>query len=256
MRSVTSSVGTTAAANQGQLTIDLKPIDRAQVAAPTRSRATSRRRWRAFPAISTFIQNPPAISIGGLASKSLYQYTLQSGDINALNTAARQMETRMRQLPGLVDVTSDLLIQNPQVTVDINREQAGQLGVSASEIENTLYDAFGQRQVSTIYTSTNEYWVVMELLPEFQQDVGALGKLWVRSSRGPLVPLNTVASFSYSVGPVTVNHSGQLPSVTVSFNLAAGTSLGTALKEDPADGGRGTAGHRGGEFLGHRARRS
>ena len=101
--------------------------------------------------------------------------------------------------------------------------------MSASEIENTLYDAFGQRQVSTIYTSTNEYWVVMELLPEYQQDVDALGKLWVRSTRGPLVPLSTVAKFRYGVGPVTVNHSGQLPSVTISFNLAPGMSLGTAL---------------------------
>ena len=132
-------------------------------------------------------------------------------------------------MPGLIDVTSDLLIENPQVTVDIDREQAGQLGVSASEIENTLYDAFGQRQVSTIYTATNEYWVVMELLPEYQQDVDALGKLWVRSSRGPLVPLSTVAKFKFSVGPVTVNHSGQLPSVTISFNLAPGMSLGTAV---------------------------
>jgi HAE1 family hydrophobic/amphiphilic exporter-1 len=124
-----------------------------------------------------------------------------------------------------------MLIENPQVTIDIDREQAGQLGVSASEIENTLYDAFGQRQVSTIYTATNEYWVVMELLPEYQQDVDALGKLWVRSSRGPLVPLSTVAKFKYTVGPVTVNHSGQLPSVTVSFNLAPGMSIGTAVKD-------------------------
>jgi HAE1 family hydrophobic/amphiphilic exporter-1 len=230
VRSVTSSVGTTAAANQGQLTIDLKPIGERKRSADQIARDLTKA-VVGVPAINVFIQNPPAISIGGLASKSLYQYTLQSGDINGLNTAARQMETRMRQLPGLVDVTSDLLIENPQVTVDINREQAGQLGVSASEIENTLYDAFGQRQVSTIYTSTNEYWVVMELLPEFQQDVDALGKLWVRSTRGPLVPLSTVASFRYTVGPVTVNHSGQLPSVTVSFNLATGTSLGTALKE-------------------------
>jgi HAE1 family hydrophobic/amphiphilic exporter-1 len=230
VRSVTSSVGTTAAANQGQLTIDLKPIDERKRSADQIARDLTKA-VVGVPAITVFIQNPPAISIGGLASKSLYQYTLQSGDINSLNTAARQMETRMRQLPGLVDVTSDLLIENPQVTVDINREQAGQLGVSASEIENTLYDAFGQRQVSTIYTSTNEYWVVMELLPEFQQDVDALGKLWVRSTRGPLVPLSTVATFRYTVGPVTVNHSGQLPSVTVSFNLATGTSLGTALKE-------------------------
>jgi hydrophobic/amphiphilic exporter-1 (mainly G- bacteria), HAE1 family len=228
--SVTSSVGTTAAANQGQLTIDLKPIDQRKRSADQIARDLTKA-VASIPDINTFIQNPPAISIGGLASKSLYQYTLQSGDMNALNAAARQMETRMRQLPGLIDVTSDLLIENPQVTVDINREQAGQLGVSASEIENTLYDAFGQRQVSTIYTSTNEYWVVMELLPEFQQDVSALGKLWVRSTRGPLVPLSTVAAFTYSVGPVTVNHSGQLPSVTVSFNLSPGTSLGTALKE-------------------------
>jgi HAE1 family hydrophobic/amphiphilic exporter-1 len=117
------------------------------------------------------------------------------------------------------------------VTVEIDREQSGRLGVSAAEIENTLYDAFGQRQVSTIYTSTNEYWVVMELMPEYQSDVDALGRLWVRSQRGPLVPLSTVARFTNSVGPVTVNHSGQLPSATISFNLASGVSLGTALAQ-------------------------
>jgi HAE1 family hydrophobic/amphiphilic exporter-1 len=229
VRSVTSSVGTTAAANQGQVTIDLKPIEdrdrSAEEIARDLMKATAN-----VPNITTYIQNPPAISIGGLASKSLYQYTLQSGDMQALNTAAREMESRMRQIPGLVDVTSDLLIENPQITIDIDREQAGQLGVSASEIENTLYDAFGQRQVSTIYTATNEYWVVMELLPEYQQDVSALGKLWVRSSRGPLVPLSSVAKFNYTVGPVTVNHSGQLPAVTVSFNLAPGMSIGTAVQ--------------------------
>jgi HAE1 family hydrophobic/amphiphilic exporter-1 len=230
VRSVTSSVGTTAAANQGQLTIDLKPINERKRSADDISRDINKA-VAGIPNITVFVQNPPAISIGGLASKSLYQYTLQSGDITSLNSSARELERRLRALPGLTDVTSDLLIENPQVTVDIDREQAGQLGVSASEIENTLYDAFGQRQVSTIYTSTNEYWVVMELLPEYQQDVDALGKLWVRSTRGPLVPLSTVARFRYSVGPVTVNHSGQLPSVTVSFNLAPGVSLGTALTQ-------------------------
>ncbi len=229
VRSVTSSVGTTAAANQGQITIDLKPIDERNRSAEDIARDLMKS-TASVSDITTFIQNPPAISIGGLASKSLYQYTLQSGDMAALNTAAREMERRMRNIPGLIDVTSDMLIENPQVTIDIDREQAGQLGVSASEIENTLYDAFGQRQVSTIYTATNEYWVVMELLPEYQQDVDALGKLWVRSSRGPLVPLSTVAKFKYTVGPVTVNHSGQLPSVTVSFNLAPGMSIGTAVK--------------------------
>ncbi|MEP6620641.1 MAG: efflux RND transporter permease subunit, partial [bacterium] len=230
VRSVTSAVGTTAAANQGQLTLDLKPVgerkrDAQEIARDLMANALS------VPNISVFIQNPPAISIGGLASKSLYQYTLLSGDIKTLNTSARALEARLRQLPKLANVTSDLLIENPQVTVDINREQAGQLGVSASEIENTLYDAFGQKQVSTIYTSTNEYWVVMELLPEFQQDVPSLGKLWVRSTQGKVVPLSAVAEFRTGVGPVTVNHSGQLPSVTVSFDLAPGVSLGAALSD-------------------------
>jgi HAE1 family hydrophobic/amphiphilic exporter-1 len=154
-----------------------------------------------------------------------------SGDLDGLNRVARLLESRLRQLPQVINVTSDLLIENPQVTVDIDRERAGQLGVSASEIENTLYDAFGQKQVSTIYTSTNNYWVVMELLPEYQQDVASLGKLWVRSNQGKVVPLNTVATFHEGVGPVTVNHSGQLPAVTVSFDLAPGVSLGTALRE-------------------------
>jgi HAE1 family hydrophobic/amphiphilic exporter-1 len=229
VESVTSSVGTTAAANQGQLTIDLKPIDQRRRSAEQithdLSAATSN-----VQGITTFIQNPPAISIGGLASKSLYQYTLQSGDIVALDSAAASLERKLRQLPILTDVTSDLLIDNPQVTVDINREAAGELGVSASEIENTLYDAFGQRQVSTIYTATNEYWVVMEVEPRYQTDVAALGSLYVRSSRGPVVPLSSVAKFDLTVGPVTVNHSGQIPSVTISFNLASGVSLGTAVK--------------------------
>jgi HAE1 family hydrophobic/amphiphilic exporter-1 len=229
VRSVTSSVGTTAAANQGQLTIDLKPIDERKRSADDIARDLTKV-VQSVPDIAVFIQNPPAISIGGLASKSLYQYTLQSGDINTLDASARELETRLRQQPGLADVTSDLLIENPQVTVAIDREAAGQLGVSAMEIENTLYDAFGQRQVSTIYTSTNEYWVVMELLPQYQSDIPSLGKLFVRSNRGPLVPLSTVAKFVNSVGPVTVNHSGQLPSVTISFNLATGVSLGTGLK--------------------------
>jgi HAE1 family hydrophobic/amphiphilic exporter-1 len=228
VRSVTSSVGTTAAANQGQMTIDLKPLSERKRSAAEIARDLTRASL-SIPDITLFVQNPPAISIGGLASKSLYQYTLLSGDLTTLDRAARDLEARLRQLPSLVNVTSDLLIENPQVTVDINREQAGQLGVSASEIENTLYDAFGQKQVSTIYTSTNNYWVVMELLPEFQQDVASLGKLWVRSTQGKVVPLSTVATFHTGVGPVTVNHSGQLPAVTISFDLAPGVSLGSAL---------------------------
>jgi HAE1 family hydrophobic/amphiphilic exporter-1 len=228
VHAVTSSVGTTAAANQGQMTIDLKPIDERKRSADQIGRDLTAA-TAGVKDITTYIQNPPAISIGGLATKSLYQYTLQGGDIIALNSAATQLQARLRALPILTDVTSDLLIENPQVTVDINREAAGQLGVSASEIENTLYDAFGQRQVSTIYTATNEYWVVMEVLPQFQTDVSSLGSLYVRSTRGPVVPLSSVAKFNYTVGPVTVNHSGQIPAVNISFNLAPGVSLGTAV---------------------------
>jgi HAE1 family hydrophobic/amphiphilic exporter-1 len=228
VRSVTSAVGTTAAANQGQLTIDLKPLSERSKSAQEIARELTTAALD-VSGIALFVQNPPAISIGGLASKSLYQYTLLSGDLATLNRAARALETRLRQRPELVNVTSDLLIENPQVTVDIDRELAGQLGVSAAEIENTLYDAYGQKQVSTIYTSTNNYYVVMELLPEFQQDVASLGKLWVRSTQGKVVPLSAVARFRTGVGPVTVNHSGQLPSVTISFDLAKGVSLGKGL---------------------------
>ena len=228
VHAVTSSVGTTPATNQGQLTIDLKPIDErkrsADQIATSLAAATATTKG-----ITTYIENPPAISIGGLATKSLYQYTLEGGDINSLNSAATQLEARLRALPTLTDVTSDLLIQNPQVNVEIDREAAGRLGVSAAEIENTLYDAFGQRQVSTIYTSTNEYWVVLEVLPKFQSDIASLGSLYVRSTRGPVVPLSSVAKFTSSVGPVTVNHSGQIPAVTISFNLARGASLGPAV---------------------------
>jgi HAE1 family hydrophobic/amphiphilic exporter-1 len=228
VHAVTSSVGTTPATNQGQLTIDLKPIDERrrsaeQIAADLAITTASAK------GITTYIQNPPAISIGGLASKSLYQFTLEGGDIAALNSAATQLQTRLRALPMLTDVTSDLLIENPQVTVDIDREAAGRLGVSAAEIENTLYDAFGQRQVSTIYTATNEYWVVLEVLPKYQADVSSLGSLYVRAARGPVVPLSAVARFTSAVGPVTVNHSGQIPAVTISFNLARNASLGTAV---------------------------
>jgi HAE1 family hydrophobic/amphiphilic exporter-1 len=230
VKAVTSSVGTSAAANQGQLTIDLKPLSERSHNADDIARQLSHD-VAGVPDISVYLQNPPAISIGGLTSKSLYQYTLQSGDMVALNSAASRLEARLRKLPQLANVTSDLLIDNPQVTVDIDRAQAGQLGVSATEIENTLYDSFGQRQVSTIYTSTNEYWVVMELLPEFQQDIPSLGSLWVRSTQGTVVPLGAVAKFRLGIGPVTVNHSGQLPAVTISFDLVPGVSLGTAVAE-------------------------
>ena len=220
------------AANQGQITIDLTSVAPAQPERPTRSRATCPRSSQACPGVTVYVQNPPAISIGGLQSKSLYQYTLQSGNITLAEPGrAVSSRSRLRQLPSLTGVTSDLLIENPQVTIADRPEHApAALGVTAAEIENTLYDAFGQRQVSTIYTPTNEYWVVMEVLPQYQQDIASLGSLYVRSGTSgagsgaaspgnvgasvaastgaPLVPLSAVATFRNDIGPVTVNHSG------------------------------------------------
>src|SRR2546422_8962834 len=183
----------------------------------------------AIPGVQVFLQNPPPIRIGGRLSKSLYQFTLQSPDMASLYQSSKELEARLRQLPGLLNVTSDLQISNPQATVTINRDRAAALGVTAEQVEEALYDAYGSGQVSTIYTPTNQYWVVMELLPDYQRDLSALSLLYIRSLTGPLVPLASLADITSTVGPLTVNHSGQLPSVTISFDLQPNVSLGTAV---------------------------
>jgi HAE1 family hydrophobic/amphiphilic exporter-1 len=182
------------------------------------------------PGIKAFVQNVPAIRLGQL-TKSLYQYTLQATDTNELYEWAPKIDEKLKTLPGLVDVTSDLQITQPQVTVAIDRNRASALGVSAQSIENTLYDAYGSRQVSTIYAPTNQYWVVMELLPRFQTDPSALSMLYVRSDSGALVPLNSVASLKPTIGPLALTHLGQLPSVTISFDLTPGVALSQAIGE-------------------------
>ena len=181
--------------------------------------------------IKAYVQNVPAIRIGGQLTKSTYQYTLQGTDTTELYSWAPQIQEKLRSLPGLVDVTSDLQIAKPQVTVDIDRNKASALGVTAQAIESTLYDAYGQRQVSTIYAPTNQYWVVMELDPRYQTDPSVLSLLYVRSSTGALVPLNSVATLRPTVGPLAINHLGQLPSVTISFDLRAGVAIGDAINE-------------------------
>jgi len=176
-----------------------------------------------------FMQNIPTIRIGGTLSKALYQYTLQDTDLQELYHWVPIVEEKMRGLPGLLDVTSDLMIRSPQVVVNIDRNKASSLGVSAAQIENALFDAYGSRQVSTIYTSANEYWVIMELEPRYQQDPAALSMLHIRSNAGLLVPLSAVAAITQGVGPLTVSHFGQLPAVIISFNLKSGVSLGDAV---------------------------
>ena len=181
--------------------------------------------------IKAYVQNIPAIRIGGQVTKSSYQYTLQGTDTDELYQWAPKVEEKFRSLPGLVDVTSDLQISKPQVTVEIDRNKASALGVSAQAIEATLYDAYGQRQVSTIYAPTNQYWVVMELQQRYQTDPSVLSLLYVRSASGALVPLNSLATLKPTVGPLAINHLSQLAAVTISFDLRPGVAIGDAIKE-------------------------
>jgi hydrophobic/amphiphilic exporter-1 (mainly G- bacteria), HAE1 family len=190
-----------------------------------------RRELAAVPGARAFLQNPPTIRIGGQLTRSLYQYTLQGPDTDEMYRAANALADRVKDIPGVQDVTTDAQLSNPQLKVDIDRNKAAVLGVTPEQIELALSSAFGTRQISTIYASTNSYQVIMELLPEFQTDPRWLDTLYVRSSNGNLVRLTSVASLEREVGPLSVNHSGQLPAVTISFNLAPGASLGTAVAE-------------------------
>jgi HAE1 family hydrophobic/amphiphilic exporter-1 len=222
------AVGTTT--NQGTLSVYLKDRSKRKLDADAIVRELEPQLDR-LPGIRAYLQNPPAIQIGGNVSKSLYQFTLQSPDVERLYESATALQARLQAVPELIDVTSDLQIKNPEVRVSIHRDRAAALGVTPDQIENALYDAFGSRQVSTIYTPNNQYWVIMELLPQYQLNVGALDMLYISSTSGSLVPMGAVADLSSAVGPVTVNHAGQLPSVTLSFNLREGAALGTAVAE-------------------------
>jgi hydrophobic/amphiphilic exporter-1 (mainly G- bacteria), HAE1 family len=215
--------------NQGRLSIRLKPLGQRLPADQVARELTPK--LNSVPGIRTYLQLPASIRIGGRPTKTQYQFTLQSADIGALYANAAKLEAALRGNPKLQDVTTDLQIKNPQVSVRIDRDRATSLGVSVEQIEQALYDAYGSRQVSTIYTPNNQYWVILELLPEYQRDPSALQLLYLRSQRGNLVPLTAVASASQDVGPLSVNHSGQLPSVTLSFNLPPGVSLGAAVNE-------------------------
>jgi HAE1 family hydrophobic/amphiphilic exporter-1 len=190
-----------------------------------------RKKLSGIPGVNVYPQVLPTIRIGGNLTKGQYQYTMQDADLQTLYHWAPVMFDRMRGLGGFLDVNSDLQITSPQVLVEIDREKASALGVSAVQIENALNNAYGSPQVSTIYTPTNQYWVMMELLPQYQRDPAALSMLYIRSSSGKLVPLGTVARLTRTVGPLTVNHLGQLPAVTISFNLRPGVALGQAVEQ-------------------------
>jgi hydrophobic/amphiphilic exporter-1 (mainly G- bacteria), HAE1 family len=221
--------GPNASVNQGRLFIHLKPRDQRDMSADEVAQSLTRK-LAAVPGMRVYITNPPVINIGGRQSKSLYQFTLQGSDIGDLYQGAAALERRLHDIPGLTDVTSDLQIKNPQVKVAIARDRAAALGIDVDQIENALYNAYGARQVSTIYTPNEQYWVVMELLPQYQRDLSAMSLLHLTGREGVSVPLGSLATVTPSTGPLTVNHSGQLPSVTLSFNLQPGVSIGTAVE--------------------------
>lgn len=214
--------------NTGRMFIRLRPRSERRLSADEFIAAV-RPKVATVPGIRMFMQNLPPIRIGGRLTKSMYQFTLQSPDTDELYRYAGELENKMRSMPILQEVTSDLQIKNPQLNVVIDRDKAAALGVTAQQIEEALYTAYGNRQVSTIYAPNNQYQVIMELAPEFQQYAASLGMLYVRSASGGLVPLSAMAKLTQDVGPLIVNHQGQLPAVTLSFNLAEGVSLGTAV---------------------------
>jgi HAE1 family hydrophobic/amphiphilic exporter-1 len=214
--------------NAGRIFIRLKPHSQRRLSADEVIQEL-RPKLAKVSGIQIFLQNLPPIRIGGQLTKSQYQFTLQSPDTKELYQHSTELEAKMHQIPGLQDVTSDLQIKNPQVNVEIDRYKASALGVSAEQVEDALYDAYGSRQISTILTPINQYQVILELLPQYQMDPSALSMLYIRSTSGQLIPLNAVAKLSQGVGPLSINHLGQLPSVTISFNLRPGVALGDAV---------------------------
>lgn len=219
--------GPNASGNAGRMFITLKPRGERDTIDDVMKRL--RKDLATVPGIRVFIQNRPAINVGGQTTKSLYQFTLQGLDTDQLYEYAPKLEERLKTLPGFRDVSSDLQITNPQVHMGVDREKAASLGISMQQVQNALYTAYGARQISTFYAPNNQYSVIMEVLPELQKDPGSLEMLYVRASDGTLVPLSTISTIEKTVGPLTVNHLGQFPAVTVSFNLEPGYSLGDAV---------------------------
>ena len=226
--SINSSVGAggpNASANAGRILIELKPRAQGRLSADEVVQEL-RPKLSGVPGIKVFLQNPPAINVGGQQTKAQYQFTLQTPNIQELYQYAPLLEEKLRSLSDLQDVNSDLQIKNPQVKVNINRDQASALGLTANQIETALSNAYGTRQVSTIYAPDNQYQVIMGVEPKYQQNSNALDLLSVRAPSGQLIPLNAIATLTKDVGPLTINHQGQLASVTFSFNLKPGVSLG------------------------------
>jgi len=221
--------GRNSSGNNGTIFIGLKPLN--QRVSADEVVEELRPKLNREPGLRVILQNPPSLNIGGMFSRSTYQVTLQANNTSDLYENAPILERKMRELPTIQDVNSNLQVNTPQININIDRKQASAYGVTIAQIQTALGDAFGSRQISTIYTPTNEYQVILEVKPEFQQDPTALGRLYIHSSNGKLVPLSAVASFNKTVGPQQVNHLGELPSSTISFNTRPGISLSQATQQ-------------------------
>ena len=222
------SGGSRATTNNGTMFLRLKPASE-RALDPAQIIQELRQKFARIPGIRAYIQNPPAIQVGGRQSKAQYQYTLQSVDLDALYAASGKVERAFGALPGFQDVTSDLDLNGPAIAVQVDRARLAPLGLTMRQVQKALGAAFGANQVSTIYGSATQYWVILQVAYALQDDPAVLSQLYVTSDSGALVPLSSVASFQRTARPLTVNHQGQLPAVTISFNLAPGVSLSQAV---------------------------
>jgi HAE1 family hydrophobic/amphiphilic exporter-1 len=226
VNSTVGAGGPNPTANNGRMFVVMKPKKERDPLPTVIQRL--RRATSGIAGIQTFFVPIQNINIGGRISKSEYQYTMQSADTEALYRMAAEMRDKLSALPDLRDVNSDLYIRNPQMFIDVDREKAAVYGITVDQIRQDLYNAYGSRQVATIYTPSNDYQVILETLPKFQEDPAYLAKLRIKTASGQVVPLDAVAKIVPTVGPLLVNHQGQQPSVTISFNTAPGVSIGQA----------------------------
>jgi len=216
--------------NYGELVIHLKPRNQRKLGVNDIIREL-RPQLAAYAGVRSYLQNPPTIQIGGQVTKSLYQFSMQTPDKQELYSEAEKLAAQVARLPGVDDVTTDVAVTTPQVNVTIDRDKAAAMSLNANVIENALYDAYGPRWVSTIYGSVNEYKVLLELEPRYQADPRALSLLYFKTPASKLIPLDTMARVVTEIGPQTINHYGQLPAATVSFNLKPGAALGSVVSQ-------------------------
>jgi HAE1 family hydrophobic/amphiphilic exporter-1 len=234
---VSSNVGpignnATGGSNQGRIFVEMKPREQRNESVDEIIQRL-RPKMSEIPGLRVFMVNQPPINLGGGggAQRALYQFTMQDTDTQELYKWAPVIESKVRQLPGFEDVNSDLLLNNPQVQVEMDRDKLSTLGLTATQVENALYNAYGTRQVSQIFAPNNQYQVILQVDPKFQVDLAAMSLLYVRSNTGRLIPLESVARLRTDVGPTQVNHFGQLPAVTIGFNLRPGFALGDAVTQ-------------------------